>query len=380
MSGNNQKINKGIKKIIKRALYTIYLTLFVFFALEIFLRIYNPFHFRLKGDKIILPISQTTAIHNSINPKLDAEIVNSRNGLGFRGPELPGNFENYLSVITIGGSTTECKFLNDDKTWPYLTGKKLEQHFKNVWLNNAGFDGHSTYGHQVLLNDYIMKLHPKVVTFLVGINDVESDEPSFHDKLNMTGAYSDFKHFIATNSEVINLIVNFTRGWRAQKLNNTTQKLLILDKNNNLALPDSTIVGRLESQKKYLINYQKRIEQLIDTCTFHGINPVFITQPDLFGRGIDSVSGADLEKVKCADNINGKLLWQILEMYNDVTRKVCAQKNIVVIDLAELMPKNSIYYYDGSHFTNLGAEKVAEIISNGLKDYLATKYYNFLKK
>src|SRR5277367_5478933 len=149
MNSNNQKSNSTFRKVIRKVLYVIYFLFFIFAALEIFLRIYNPFHFRIKGDKIILPVSQVTTIRNNINPKLDSVIINTRNKLGFRGPEMPENFKNYLSIITVGGSTTECKFLNDDKTWPYLTGKILENYFRNIWLNNAGLDGHSTYGHQI---------------------------------------------------------------------------------------------------------------------------------------------------------------------------------------------------------------------------------------
>src|ERR1700744_4755728 len=73
----------------KRLGYIIYLFVAVFLLLEVALRIYNPFHLRLKGDKIILPVNQKLIITNHINPKLDSVIVDTRNSLGFRGPELP---------------------------------------------------------------------------------------------------------------------------------------------------------------------------------------------------------------------------------------------------------------------------------------------------
>jgi hypothetical protein len=28
------------------------------------------------------------------------------------------NRKNYITIITVGGSTTECKFLSDNETWP----------------------------------------------------------------------------------------------------------------------------------------------------------------------------------------------------------------------------------------------------------------------
>src|SRR5579859_594591 len=117
--------------------YGCYLVLSVFLLLEIALRIYNPFHLRLKGNKILLPVNLTTTIVNKINPKLDPVIVNTRNGLGFRGPVPPSEWDRTLTILTVGGSTTECHFLNDERTWPFLLGKSLSDSFRNCWLNNA---------------------------------------------------------------------------------------------------------------------------------------------------------------------------------------------------------------------------------------------------
>ncbi|MBD0332452.1 MAG: SGNH/GDSL hydrolase family protein [Chitinophagaceae bacterium] len=360
-------------KVRKQLLYSLYLFFITFLALEIILRIYNPFHFRLKYDNLILPVNQKVVITNSINDKLDRQIINTRNSLGFRGPNKPKNFDGALSLITVGGSTTECKFLSEGKTWPDQLEKHLKLKFKNLWLNNAGIDGHSTFGHQVLLNDYLIKLRPKVILFLVGINDVENDQPTFHDKLNMKDAYSDLKHFIFTNSEVLSLVLNLVRGWRSQKLNNTTQKKLTLNPKNVLDLPDSLISARLKQQNKYLPNYKRRVEQLIDTCTKYKILPVFITQPNLLGYGIESTTKTDLARFRLGD-MNGKLLWQMLSVYNQITIKTCNEKSVPVIDLATLMPKRSVYFYDHSHFTNQGAEKVAEILSVELEKILRGKF------
>jgi lysophospholipase L1-like esterase len=346
------------------------------------LRIYNPFHFRLKGDKILLPIDQREIITNTINPKLDHLIVNTRNGLGFRGPEPPADGQHYLTIISIGGSTTECHFLNDDRAWPFLLGKDLADSFPNCWLNNAGLDGHSTYGHTLLLNDYVKKLRPAVVLFLTGINDVENDAPTFHDKLNTRGAVADWRHYIANNSEVVNLLLNLARGWRAQKFNNTTNAMLVLDSNRRLILPDTIMKARLALQAPYLAGYRQRLTGLADTCLAWHILPVFVTQPNQFGSGRDSLTGADLGAypVDPADKgINGELVWEILERYNDVVRSVCSEKGVPLIDLARSMPKNSLYFYDMSHFTNQGAEKVAAILAAALNPVLDSHFPEFRK-
>ena len=91
------KISKGISyKVLKTALYGLYLFLVVFILLEVLLRIYDPFKFRIKANRIILPVNQKEMIRNSINPKLDSVIYVSRNSLGFRGPDTPHLFFSML--------------------------------------------------------------------------------------------------------------------------------------------------------------------------------------------------------------------------------------------------------------------------------------------
>jgi lysophospholipase L1-like esterase len=369
-----QNRERGIA-IRKKIFYALYLVVIVFILLEIVLRIYNPFQFRLKGDRILLPVNQSQIIHNSINAKLDTLIVNSRNSLGFRGPEKPQHFEDLLSIITVGGSTTECHFLSDDKTWPHLLGEILKDSLPGIWLNNAGFDGHSTFGHQVLLNDHLLKIKPKVILFYVGINEVENDQPSYHDKLNFRGSYFSLKQFLFTNSEVLNLALNLSRGWKAQHMHNTTHKMLDLRKGKELVLNEQEIADRLVAQRKYLAGSRKRIESLIDTCLKHSIQPVFITQPILLGEGMDSTTGVNLETYMLEDKLNGKLILEILRLYNKNTKEVCANRNVPVIDIAEVFPKDSRYFYDNSHYTNEGARKLAELIAAELRPLLTKLFF-----
>jgi hypothetical protein len=150
--------------------------------------------------------------------------------------------------------------------------------------------------------------------------------------------------------------------------------MLVLNNNNQLEIPEDIIQKRLLAQKNYLYKFRERLAQLADTCLRNGITPVFITQPNQFGDGIDSVTGTNLELYKLADDMNGKLQWRLLELYNNVTRKTGQDKKIDVIDLANLLPKDSRYFYDNSHFTNQGAEKIGALMKNALVPILLRKF------
>jgi hypothetical protein len=105
---------------------------------------------------------------------------------------------------------------------------------------------------------------------------------------------------------------------------------------------------------------------------------VLITQPTLLG-GVDARTGLDTRpmEVELGERVNGAFAWRLLERYNDVTRRVGQQRGVLVIDLARELPKDSTYFYDFFHFTNPGADRVAEIVHHGLRPWLAARFPRF---
>ena len=83
---------------------------------------------------------------------------------------------------------------------------------------------------------------------------------------------------------------------------------------------------------------------------------MFLTQPALYGPGVDGLTGINLAALRVSNDMNGDLGWEVLELYNDVVRQRGKEADVLVIDLAREMPKNSPYYYDLMHYTNAGAD------------------------
>src|SRR2546421_153404 len=359
----------------KKLLYTIYLVVAIPLLMELALRIYNPFNFRIKGNKILLQANRRFVIYNKSIPVIDSIIIHRKNGLGMRGPDKPEPFEKYLSVITVGGSTTECGYINEGKTWSDLLLKRIRNDFPGAWLNNAGLAGHSTFGHTVLLEDYLLKLKPKVILFLVGCNDMLLDSLRPSDKSNMKGYYATFYTFLTKNSELCSVLVNLwrTRTMRSNHLDDTYYDLEI-HKKDHFFIPETTIRERLDQTRKYLPAYAARLQNIIDICLRNNIRPVLITQPSLYGKGIDEATGADLETVKHDEKTNGRLWWEQLQLYNQTTASVAAKNNILLIDLASRLDKGSRYFYDYVHFTNRGNDKVSEIVYESLLPYLREQF------
>lgn len=347
--------------------------------LELFLRVHNFFPTRLKGNEIILPVNKRFIIKNNTISKLDKTIVHTKNSLGFRGEDVPRNFESYLSIIAVGGSTTECFFLSDEKTWPYLLGQKLKKTYTKIWINNAGLDGHSTFGHIILLRDYLVKIKPKIILFLIGVNDIAMDSLGRNDKIYLRNRYISWKDWLKKNSEVISLFVNIARSLDAHR-KGLCHSNLELAECIILEISKETINKEVEKYRShYIESYKKRLLQLIIICMESNIKPVFITQPIVCGNKLDPLTGVNLETVKYSDSMNGKLYWEVLELYNNATKEVAKDANTFFIDLANELDKNSLYFYDWYHLTNEGSEKVADILCRALKNYLDNNYKDFAK-
>jgi hypothetical protein len=350
----------------------------IFFGLllcEVILRIYNPFPFAIKKGKLILPANQSKVYKNKWINKLDKEIHYSRNSLGFRGPELPTDTSGIISMITIGGSTTECKFLSDSCTWSSQLYTLLHNDNNKIWLNNAGMDGHSTFGHTLLLKEYVIRLKPRFALFMTGVNDVELDKADEFDlmtekKIN-TRSLKLFLKSLLNHTELGRTIFSFYQVQVAYK-KGLIHREIKLDELVENPLTDSAITMVLKKQDHYLASYKQRMDSLIKRCLQNGIRPVLITQPSLFGNYIDSITGIAVGNKWFNRDGNGEnciLAEKKLELYNDVLRSYSSVAT--VIDLSKLMPKKSIYYYDFIHFTNLGAEKVAAILYLELKRILS---------
>ncbi len=348
--------------------------------LEVLLRFYNPFQARIKGNRLVLLTNKTLHIKNDTIKSLPSEVTVVRNALGFRGQNPPADFDKHLTLMTIGGSTTQCFFLNEDQTWTARLGKQLESSNESLWINNAGLDGHSTHGHLVLLEDYIVPLHPKVALFLVGANDVAIGSLSEWDAENIKSGihFESFKAFMksaSAYSEVAALSLNIYRSFTAYQAGLTHHQVDLKSQSYRDVTEEEERQYIALHTTQYLKDYEARLRRIVEVSRGAGIEPVFITQPLLAGFGIDDVTGVDLGRVRTdGPEQNGKMYWDLLEVYNDVTRRVGRESGILVVDLAREMPKTSRYYYDFIHYTPEGAQAIADIIYKSLCPALQTKF------
>ena len=343
------------------------------------LRMFHPLPYRQTGDRIVLPKNMRYAITGMVANGIDPVVIHTKNALGFRGPMPPPEWTKHLTIVAIGGSTTECFYLADGHDWPALLGDTLRENFSGVWVENAGLDGHSTYGNLVLLRQEIVSLRPNVALFLVGANDVgldriRPDDERLLPQLSFRGVAA-FARSLAGYSEVAALALNQYRHLHTVQLNVPSEAAAF--RPILVTTPESEIDAGIARHQVYRDQFRLRLQDMILESRAAGILPILITHPLLLGPAFDQRSGIDLARVQLkiwGETMDGAAQWQLLESYNDVTRAVGDELGVAVIDLAREMPKSTRYYYDNVHFNNDGASAVAEIIAANLCSLLAGQF------
>jgi lysophospholipase L1-like esterase len=365
----------------------------LFAASEAALAFYSPFDLVVRGDRIVLPVNRRVVFDQDaedrrfrssewIAGKLDRVIVHSKNSLGFRGPEPPAAFDRQLTIVTVGGSTTECFYLSDGKTWPERLAAALDGPLAPVWVNNAGLDGHSTFGHTVLMEDHLIPLRPKVVLFLIGINDVHADQPLEADRRVQSALdLSSPKRLLvsaANNSQVFALGLNLYRNARAAMFGLNYNSEFDLRTAAHRAPSDGAIQAARREHAERLHAFRQRVARLVSMSRGAGIEPVLMTQPALYGRGHDDETGTNLETI-AVGALDGRTAWATLELFNEVTRDVGREQGVFVVDLAHMLEKSSQYFYDYFHYTNEGAARIAELLYTSLCPELARRFPEYVQ-
>jgi lysophospholipase L1-like esterase len=344
--------------------------------LECGLRVFEPFPVRVLGDRISIAANREWRYEGPAGSLLDPVIFHRRNNIGFRGEDyLPS--EDSLRLFVVGGSSSACTYLSEGRTWPDRLRQRLQGSFPAVWLNNAGLDGHSTFAHRILLRDHLARYQPDVLLLLAGINDMgrrdlaKAERPRARRR-GLAGAFE--------RSEVValaNALIR-SRSARERRIAHNTEglkKTWLVD----WELDPTAVSSIVSAADAELGAYRERLLGLVREGQQLGAEVVLLTQPSLYGPGIDDRTQLDLGKIY-VDGVDGKTAWEMLERYNDVTRSVATAAGIPLIDLASTLVKSSRFYYDTIHFTNEGADRVAALVYRELCPFLAARFPDRLSR
>jgi lysophospholipase L1-like esterase len=334
--------------------------------------------------------SQTHALHQFTKPRNialerpnplggePATVRYTRDANGFRG--LDGDVGE-IDILTVGGSTTDQRFLDDSATFQAQLQALFAQQGRRVVIANAGIDGQSTFGHIANFDAWFSRidgLRARYILFYVGINDalILSEKPEF-DGLESTGRLRRIQLFIREKSAFYQLYLIAKQALRPQ------QQTHHISQANFAVAPPLATEGTLAADALQAPEITRALNILgANITTLAGLSrdmgavPIFVTQRSTAwtwqdGKlvGItDIVPGFLNRYTQRFGKINGIDIHRIERAIADRILTACHAADALCFDLmGEVQFNLAQDFYDEVHNTAKGAGVVARY----LKDKLA---------
>lgn len=305
------------------------------------------------------------------------------NSNGIIGDEWSTNRADEYRILTIGGSTTECLYLDRTKQWPSLLqeglGKTVDG--RRVWVGNLGKSGRNSRDHLALMRLAIDQYDVDAIVILVGGNDMvhrlmqgEAYDPHFvEDDVRYRDWLS--RRFAIVPTEITTsrkLFFKRTALWRlAQRLkylykssppqiveDNAGDWLVRVRKRRQAA----SLVDELPPLDTGLDEYGRNVTEIIQEARQRSIRIVLLTQPTIWKT---TMSEKERDLLWMGWRPDGSFyttesLASAMDSYNHRLIDICAKLNVECIDLASNLPRTLDVFYDDMHLNEGGARSVAQ--------------------
>ena len=222
-------------------------------------------------DHLNIPRSSAIQVDPSGLYPGGAPFTYRRDAWGFRGTGVdPAR----ITILTVGGSTTNQLYLPDDATWQSVLARELAKRGKPAVIANSGIDGQSTVGHLFNFESwypYVPGLKPRIVLVYVGINDAMIGANAT-DSLRFSSVYKWFRH----NSALFRLSRTVT-GMLAARRAHLTHAALDYAHATWTDTPN-TADNREARSIADPAAYAERLRLIVDRIEAMGARAVFVTQ------------------------------------------------------------------------------------------------------
>lgn len=308
------------------------------------------------------------------------------NSIGLRGDEQPAG-EAYR-VLVLGGSTAECAYIDQPKTWPeLLEGHLARARGAEVWVGNGGRSGFTSRRHVVQLR-HLLEAGPDwdAVVVMMGVNDLAlrleygDDEPAPSTYASET---VELRHAFSEAP----LDADRTTPWHkrlglwraARQLSGRASDPdreqdsvgLKYGRWRKLRHEARAYLDELPDLEESLAAYERNTLELIDLAREHDVRLVLVNQPSMWHADMPHdlewllwLGGVgDYQTTPGCDYYSVDALREGMTRYNELLRRVATEHDIEFVDAAAALPKSTESFYDDVHFNDGGSRRVAEVIA-----------------
>jgi lysophospholipase L1-like esterase len=290
---------------------------------------------------------------------------------GIRGDELPVR-RDATRILCVGGSTTECLYLDQSETWPQVLQELLRRETgQRLWVGNVGVSGYATPYHVRFARVSNLVAEMDCLVFLIGINDLlwslaERDfsvvplhgAPRPRPRLAETSlgklALAAFQRLTSYGMEDATLIEdevgeNYVARRRARR--------------------GATAIRDVDLPLAAYVGYGRRVNELIDAWEERGVRGILVTHPVLWRAEMPPEEEALLWLGALPDGTfaSAASLRRMMDRFNELVVRICTERGAECVDLGE-MNGHAAFFYDDCHFNEAGAREVARRLAAHFKE------------
>ena len=317
-----------------------------------------PFHLRAAGTKYILQPDPFTMTNVS------GEAVTTINSLGLRGSEPPPRNDAFR-ILCVGGSTTECYYLDDTETWTTLLAGRLgEDATVDVWAAAAAISEYAAPHHLRFLEKSPLVDEVDCVVMMVGVNDYLRLLLGFDTGAATPPLWSRSGLFaLAKENWVVSRGAdNRTRGFVVDL---TGEELDLHRLGMRIEEPEVPLDFTAAVEQ-----YGRWIEEICDAAKQRDVRLVLVTQPALWDDFLSEQGNRRLNiarvhpLVREWEYLKAANLAETMDRYNEKLVEVAEKTETELYDAAFDMSGVVKYFYDDYHFNESGCSKFAELLAD----------------
>jgi lysophospholipase L1-like esterase len=321
------------------------------------------------------------------------------NSEGVRAAEWSADRAGEYRILAVGGSTTECILLDQDKAWPALLQGLLHETAdgRKVWVGNLGRAGDNTRDHVAFMKYALDQYDVDAIVLLIGVNDMglrlnqgDAYDPDFiEEDANVEGwihssfdlvplsiPRTDLLHRTAIYQYVRLMLHIFRRSNRVERDDKGKWLAHARERRQRAHFLDT-----LPSLDSALGEYQRNIKTIVDEARRRSIKVTFITQPTIWKANMSPEEerliwwglgpGEDIltDKFDEPNIYTPGALERAMALYNERLVKTCDALGVDCVDLAARIPKSTAMFFDDAHFTEAGSLRLAQ----GLAAYMKSR-------
>jgi lysophospholipase L1-like esterase len=309
-------------------------------------RVWDPFAYRIPQPLLVDEFEG-----------LDGERVTVRlNELGMRGPSIADPVSaDALTVVFLGGSTTENYAFDRRDTFPELIGAEVEADLgRPLRIFNAGASAATTSVSLGRLQHQALDLEPALIVVMHAVNDLVG---GFHPGFRRDGRHLPRPALAGRMPR--SYLVDWLRRRRARQVDHPSRRVAF-DAWDDFAA---------------LAVFERNLRSMAAVAEAAGVPVLFLTQATMYRE--DPQPG-DEERLLMAARWFDELtihpdvpsLARGMRAFNAVTLRVAAETGAHAFDLASSLPQSTELIYDDCHFTREGNRRVAAELRPVVEDVL----------